>query len=145
MSPKNYPKYAAALDYVLLFVPIEPAFLEAVKKDSLLWKYAYDKKIMLVSPTNLLAVLKIIADLWKVEQQNRNAIEIAEKAGALYDKFHGFLANLELVGKKIGDAQSSYDDAFKQLSTGKGNIIGKIEELKKMGADASKQLPERVL
>jgi len=145
LSRKNYPKYAAALDYVLLFVPIEPAFLEAVKKDSLLWKYAYDKKIMLVSPTNLLAVLKIIADLWKVEQQNRNAIEIAEKAGALYDKFHGFLANLELVGKKIGDAQSSYDDAFKQLSTGKGNIIGKIEELKKMGADASKQLPERVL
>ena len=145
LSRKNYPKYAAALDYVLLFVPIEPAFLEAVKKDSLLWKYAYDKKIMLVSPTNLLAVLKIIADLWKVEQQNRNAIEIAEKAGALYDKFHGFLANLELVGKKIGDAQSSYDDAFKQLSTGKGNIIGKIEELKKMGADASKQLPDRVL
>ena len=145
LSRKNYPKYAAALDYVLLFVPIEPAFLEAVKKDSLLWKYAYDKKIMLVSPTNLLAVLKIIADLWKVEQQNRNAIEIAEKAGALYDKLHGFLANLELVGKKIGDAQSSYDDAFKQLSTGKGNIIGKIEELKKMGADASKQLPERVL
>jgi DNA recombination protein RmuC len=145
LSRKNYPKYAAALDYVLLFVPIEPAFLEAVKKDSLLWKYAYDKKIMLVSPTNLLAVLKIIADLWKVEQQNRNAIEIAEKAGALYDKFHGFLANLELVGKKIGDAQSSYDDAFKQLSTGKGNIIGKIVELKKMGADASKQLPERVL
>ncbi len=145
LSKKNYPKYAVALDYVLLFIPIEPAFLEAVKKEPLLWKYAYDKKIMLVSPTNLLAVLKIIADLWKVEQQNRNAIEIAEKAGALYDKFHGFLNNMELVGKKLGDAQSSYEDAFKQLSTGKGNIINKIEELKKMGADASKQLPERLL
>jgi DNA recombination protein RmuC len=69
LSKKNYPKYAVALDYVLLFIPIEPAFLEAVKKEPLLWKYAYDKKIMLVSPTNLLAVLKIIADLWKVEQQ----------------------------------------------------------------------------
>jgi DNA recombination protein RmuC len=145
LSKKNYPKYAIALDYVLMFIPIEPAFLEAVKKDPMLWKFAYDKKIMLVSPTNLLAVLKIIADLWKVEQQNRNAIEIAEKAGALYDKFHGFLTNLELVGKKIGDAQSSYDDAFKQLSTGKGNIIARVEELKKMGANASKQLPERLL
>jgi DNA recombination protein RmuC len=145
LSKKNYPKYAIALDYVLMFIPIEPAFLEAVKKDPLLWKYAYDKKIMLVSPTNLLAVLKIIADLWKVEQQNRNAIEIAEKAGALYDKFYGFLTNLELIGKKLSDAQSSYDDAFKQLSTGKGNIIGRIEELKKMGADASKQIPERLL
>ncbi len=145
LSKKNYPKYAVALDYVLLFIPIEPAFLEAVKKDPQLWKYAYDKKIMLVSPTNLLAVLKIIADLWKVEQQNKNAIEIAEKAGALYDKFYGFLNNLELVGKKIGEAQTSYDEAFKQLSTGRGNIITKIEELKKMGADASKQIPERLL
>jgi DNA recombination protein RmuC len=145
LSKKNYPKYAVALDYVLLFIPIEPAFLEAVKKDPQLWKYAYDKKIMLVSPTNLLAVLKIIADLWKVEQQNKNAIEIAEKAGALYDKFYGFLNNLELVGKKMGEAQSSYDDAFKQLYTGRGSIITKIEELKKMGASATKQLPERLL
>lgn len=145
LSKKNYPKYAVALDYVLMFIPIEPAFLEAVKKDPLLWKYAYDKKIMLVSPTNLLAVLKIIADLWKVEQQNKNAIDIAEKAGALYDKFVGFLNNLETVGKKINEAQVSYDDAFKQLSTGKGNIIGRIEDLKKMGADANKQLPDRLL
>ncbi|MCK9404115.1 MAG: DNA recombination protein RmuC [Chitinophagaceae bacterium] len=143
LSKKNYPKYARALDYVLLFIPIEPAFLEAVKTDTQLWKYAYDKKIMLVSPTNLLAVLKIIADLWKVELQNKNAIEIAEKAGLLYDKFCGFLENLETVGKKIGEAQSNYDNAFKQLSTGRGNIIGKIEELKKMGANAGKQLPDR--
>lgn len=145
LSKKNYPKYAQALDYVLLFIPIEPAFLEAVKTDTQLWKYAYDKKIMLVSPTNLLAVLKIIAELWKVEQQNANAIEIAEKAGALYDKFFGFLGNLENIGKKIGEAQESYDDAYKQLSTGRGNIVGKIEELKKMGAAAQKQLPDKIL
>lgn len=145
LSKKNYPKYAQALDYVLLFIPIEPAFLEAVKTDTQLWKYAYDKKIMLVSPTNLLAVLKIIADLWKVELQNKNAIEIADKAGALYDKFHGFLGNLELVGKKISEADMAYGEAFKQLSTGRGHIIGKIEELKTMGANASKQLPDRVL
>ena len=145
LSAKNYPKYALALDYVLLFIPIEPAFLEAVKKDAQLWKYAYDKKILLVSPTNLFAVLKIIADLWKVEQQNKNAIEIADKAGSLYDKFALFLDSFETVGKKINEANNSYETALKQLSTGRGNVIGKIEELKKMGANASKQLPDRLL
>jgi len=145
LSKKNYPKYAKALDYVLLFVPVEPAFLEAVKKDPQLWKYAYDKKIMLVSPTNLLAVLRIIADLWKVEQQNKNAKEIAEKAGAMYDKFVGFLNNMEDVGKKLSAAQESYDQAFNQLSTGRGNIVNRMEELKRMGAAAQKQIPDKIL
>jgi DNA recombination protein RmuC len=145
LSRKNYPKYALALDYVLLFIPIEPAFLEAVKTDINLWKYAYDRKILLVSPTNLFAVLKIIADLWKVEQQNKHAIDIADKAGMLYDKFVGFLENMEAVGKKIGEAQTSYDSAYKQLSTGRGNLVGRVEELKKMGANASKQISDKVL
>ncbi|MFC4231336.1 DNA recombination protein RmuC [Parasediminibacterium paludis] len=145
LAKKDYPRYAKALDYVLLFIPIEPAFLEAVKQDNGLWKYAYDKKIMLVSPTNLLAVLKIIADLWKVELQNRNAIDIADKAGLLYNKFVSFVENLEDVGKKITAAQQSYDDAFKQLSTGRGNLVSKVEELKKMGANAQKNLPDRLL
>jgi DNA recombination protein RmuC len=145
LSRKNYPYYAHALDYVLLFIPVEPAFLEAVKTDLQLWKYAYDKRIMLVSATNLLAILKIIADLWKVEQQNQHAIEIADKAGALYDKFAGFMENLEQVGKKLQDAQQSYDTAFRQLGTGRGNIISKIEELKKMGANAHKQLPDKII
>lgn len=145
LSKKNYPKYAEALDYVLMFVPIEPAFLEALKKDRQLWKYAYDKNILLVSPTNLLAVLRIIADLWKVEQRSKNAIEIAEKAGMLYDKFVGFTESLEAIGKKIADAKSSYEKAMGQLSTGKGNIVGRIEELKRMGANAQKQLPDKIL
>lgn len=145
LSKKNYPKYALALDYVLLFIPIEPAFLEAVKTDTQLWKYAYDKRILLVSPTNLFAVLKIIADLWKVELQNKNAIDIADKAGSLYDKFVLFLDNFEAVGKKLNEASSSYDSAFKQLSSGRGNVIGRIEELKKMGAAASKQIPDKIL
>ncbi len=145
LSKKNYPKYALALDYVLLFIPIEPAFLEAVKTDAQLWKYAYDRKILLVSPTNLFAVLRIIADLWKVEQQNKNAIDIADKAGSLYDKFALFLENFETVGRKINEAGNTYEAALKQLSTGRGNVIGKIEELKKMGANAGKQLPDRVL
>jgi DNA recombination protein RmuC len=145
LSKKNYPKYALALDYVLLFIPIEPAFLEAVKTDTQLWKYAYDRKILLVSPTNLFSVLKIIADLWKVEQQNKNAIAIADKAGLLYDKFVSFLDNFETVGKKISEANHTYETAFRQLSAGRGNVIGKIEELKKMGASAEKQLPDRLI
>ena len=145
LSRKNYPRYAQALDYVLMFIPIEPAFLEAVKTDSQLWKFAYDKRIMLVSPTNLLAILKIIADLWRTELQNRHATEIADKAGSLYDKFVGFMENLEQVGKKLQDASQSYENAFKQLGNGRGNIIGKVEELKKMGANAAKQLPSRLL
>lgn len=145
LSRKNYPKYAKALDYVLLFVPIEPAFLEAVKKDTNLWKYAYDKQIMLVSPTNLLAVLKIIADLWKVEQQNQNAIEIAEKAGMMYDKFVLFLESMESVGNGIKNAQTAYDKAMGQLSSGRGNLVGRAEELKKMGASAQKQIPDKII
>jgi DNA recombination protein RmuC len=145
LSKKNYPKYALALDYVLLFIPIEPAFLEAVKTDTQLWKYAYDKRILLVSPTNLFAVLKIIADLWKVELQNKNATDIADKAGSLYDKFVLFLDNFEAIGKKLSEASSSYESAFKQLSSGRGNMIGRIEELKKMGASASKQIPDKIL
>lgn len=145
LSRKNYPRYAQALDYVLMFIPIEPAFLEAVKSDTQLWKFAYDRRIMLVSPTNLLAILKIIADLWRVEQQNRHAGEIADKAGALYDKFAGFVDNLEQVGKKLQDASQSYENAFKQLSSGRGNIVGRVEELKKMGANASKQLSDKLL
>lgn len=145
LSKKNYPKYAKALDYVLMFVPIEPAFLEALKEDTALWKFAYDKQIMLVSPTNLLAVLKIIADLWKVEQQNKNAIDIANKAGDLYDKFVGFTKNMESIGSKINEAQNAYSDAYKQLSSGRGNIVSKIEDLKLMGANAQKQLPDKIL
>ncbi len=128
-----------------MFVPIEPAFLEAVKSDTALWKYAYDKKILMVSPTNLFAVLKIVADLWKVELQNKHALDIAAKAGALYDKFEGFITNFESVGKKIGEATILYEEALGQLKNGKGNVIRKIEELKKMGAVAKKQLPERLL
>ncbi|MDB5193053.1 MAG: recombinase RmuC [Segetibacter sp.] len=145
LSRKNYSKYALALDYVLMFIPIEPAFLEAVKSDLQLWKYAYEKRILLVSPTNLFSVLKIIADLWKIEQQNKNAIEIAEKAGALYDKVVGFVDNMECVGKKLSEATDHYTNAFKQLTTGRGNIVNRMEELKKMGADAKKQLPDKLL
>jgi DNA recombination protein RmuC len=128
-----------------MFVPIEPAFLEGVKQDTGLWKYAYDKQVLIVAPTNLLAVLRIVADLWKIEQQSKNAIEIADKAGALYDKVYGFITSMEGIEDGLNKARTSYDNAFKQLSTGKGNIIGRVEELKRMGAKANKSLPDKYL
>lgn len=145
LSAKNYAHYAGALDYVLLFIPVEPAFLEALKEDAALWKFAYDKNIVLVSPNNLLAVLKIIASMWKVEQQNKNAQDIALKAGNLYDKFVGFVENFELVGRRVTEAGQAFDQAHKQLSTGRGNITNKIQELSTLGAKNNKQLPGRLL
>jgi len=145
LSKKNYPKYAKALDHVILFVPIEPAFLEAVKQDTGLWKYAYDKKVLIVGPTNLLLVLKIVADIWQIEKQSKNAIEIAEKAGELYDKLLGFVESMEDVGAGLKKANQNYEKAMGQLSTGKGNAIKKAEELKGLGADTKKQFPERLI
>lgn len=145
LSRKNYPKFAEALDYVLMFVPVEPAFLEALKTDRELWKFAYDKQILLVSPTNLLAVLKIVADLWKIEQQNLNAIHIADAAGDLYDKFVGFIKDLDAVGLRIAEAQEAFIESRKKLGTGNGNVIRKVEAIKKMGARAKKQLDDRTL
>lgn len=145
LSKKNYPKYAKALDHVILFIPIEPAFLEAVKEDTGLWKYAYDKKVLIVGPTNLLLVLKIVADIWQIEKQSKNAIEIAEKAGELYDKLLGFVESMEDVGAGLKKANQNYEKAMGQLSTGKGNAIKKAEELKALGADTKKQFPERLI
>lgn len=145
LSKKNYPKYAKALDHVILFVPIEPAFLEAVKQDTGLWKYAYDKKVLIVGPTNLLLVLKIVADIWQIEKQSKNAIEIAEKAGELYDKLFGFVESMEDVGAGLKKANQNYEKAMGQLSIGKGNAIKKAEELKALGADTKKQFPDRLI
>lgn len=141
LSKKNYPKYAKALDYVLMFVPIEPAYLEALKSDATLWKYAYDKGIILVSPTNLFAILKIVEEMWRVDKQTQNAEAIAEQAGAIYDKFVGFLNNFKAVGDSINEAQTVYENAYKQLATGKGNFSRQVERLKEMGAKTVKSIP----
>ncbi len=141
LSKKRYPKYAKALDYVLMFVPVEPAFLEALKADHLLWKYAYDKGIILVSPTNLLAILKIVEEMWKVDKQTKNAEEIASQAGVIYDKFVNFLGSFKAVGDSLGAAQSIYDNAFKQLASGQGNFSKQVEKLKLMGAKTIKSIP----
>jgi DNA recombination protein RmuC len=145
LSKKNYPKYANAMDYVIMFVAIEPAFLEAIKQNTGLWKYAYNKQVLIVGPTNLLMVLKIIADLWRIEQQSQNAIQIAEKAGEIYDKLVLFMESLEGVGSGIKKAGDSYDAAMKQLATGNGNAIRKLEEIKKMGAKARKSFSDSMI
>jgi DNA recombination protein RmuC len=133
------------LDFVLMFLPIEGAFWTAIEHDSTLFNTAFEKNILLVSPSTLLATLRIIQNIWRYEDQNRNAIIIARKAGDLYDKFVGFAESLEDVGHKIGKAQESYDKARNQLVTGRGNIIRRTEELKDLGIKAKKALPESLL
>ncbi len=128
------------LDFVLLFIPIESSFSIALQSDNELFNYALDRKIVIVSPTTLLATLYTVATLWKQEKQARNVIEIAEESGKLYDKFYGLIEDLLDVGKKMNAAKTSYEEAMKKASTGSGNIVKRIENIKKLGAKASKSL-----
>ncbi len=145
LSSKNYQDYAPSLDFVMLFIPIEPAYLLAIKNDTELWNYAYQKRILLISPTNLIAALKLLQDLWKREYQNRHAIEIAERGGRLYDKFVGFVDSLQDIGTHIERSEKAYSSAMNQLKEGSGNLIGQVEKLKKLGVKASKSLPDDML
>ena len=140
LSTKGYDDYDKALDFVMMFIPSEPAYIAAMQGDPNLWNYAYDKRILLMNPTNLITSLKLIVDLWKREYQNQNAIAIADRGAKLYDKFVGFVENLEKVGKHIGSAQASYDEAHKQLSTGNDNLVLQATKLKKLGVKNKKEL-----
>jgi DNA recombination protein RmuC len=132
-------------DFVLLFMPIESSFGFAVQADNELFAYAWDRKIVIVSPSTLLATLRTISSLWKQEKQTRNAIEIATMAGGLYDKFVNFHKDMTDVSSKLDAAKKSHDEALKKLSEGPGNIVKKIADLKKMGAKATKELPASIL
>ncbi|NDV78141.1 DNA recombination protein RmuC [Dysgonomonas sp. 511] len=142
LSKKSYQDYVESLDFVMMFVPNEPAYILAMQLDSGLWDYAYRKRILLISPTNLIASLKVVSDLWKREYQSRNAIEIAKRGAALYDKFAGFVDTLQDVGKNIERSQKAYDKAFSQLKDGNGNLIRQAQMLKELGVKAQKELPE---
>ncbi len=145
LSSKNYQTHVKSLDFVMLFVPLEPAYIIAMQHDTGLWEYAYKKRILLISPTNLIAALKLVADLWQREQQNKNAMKIAERGAQLYEKFVGFVESLEDIGKKIEGANKSYEQAMSQLSTGRGNLIRQVEMLNELGVKAQKAIPPHLL
>ncbi len=127
-------------DFVLMFIPIEGAFALALQSDAELFPKAWDKNIVIVSPTTLLATLRTVAALWRQERGSKNVLKIAEQAGNLYDKFEGLLQDLQEIGNKLKGAQTSYDDAMNKIKTGRGNLIDKVEFLKTLGAKASKQI-----
>jgi DNA recombination protein RmuC len=127
-------------DFTLLFIPIESGFVATISQDTSLFNYAWDRKIVLVSPSTLLATLRTIASVWKTEYQTRNAIEIARQAGDLYDKFVGFTQDMEDVSKHIKKAEDSHLNALNKLSTGKGNLITRAQNLHKLGIKSTKKL-----
>jgi DNA recombination protein RmuC len=132
-------------DFVLLFIPIEPAFALALQEDLTLYNKAFEKNIVIVTPSTLLATLRTIDSMWTNQKQQENAIEIARQAGALYDKFEGFVSDLIKIGKKMDEAKVEYSAAMNKLTEGKGNLVTSAEKLKKMGAKAKKALPEAIL
>ena len=132
-------------DFVLLFIPIEPAFALALQEDLNLYNKAFEKNIVIVTPSTLLATLRTIDSMWTNQKQQENAIEIARQAGALYDKFEGFVSDLIKIGKKMDEAKVEYSLAMNKLTEGKGNLVISAEKLKKMGAKAKKALPEAIL
>ena len=147
LSGKNYQDLyqLKTVDFVILFMPIEPAYLLAMQAQSDLWSWAYERRVLLISPTNLIAALRMISNLWRVEYQNKNAQEIARQSADLLDKFVGFVEDLEDVGRKIDSVKQSYDASMNKLVTGKGNLIRRTEKIKELGAKPAKELPKGIL
>ena len=144
LSERGYDDYNKALDFVMMFIPSEPAYIAAMQGDPDLWNYAYERRILLLNPTNLITSLKLIVDLWKREYQNRNAQEIADRGAKLYDKFVGFIENLQEIDRHLDKAKTAYTDSFKQLSTGKDNLVLQAEKLKKLGLKNKKEIPDEI-
>lgn len=142
---KNYDQIEEALDFTMLFVPIEPAYLLGIHEDPALWGYAYGKRILLISPTNLIACLKLMDDLWKREMQSRSALHIVKQGEKIYEKLIGFTQSLEAVGDHLGKAQTTYQKAMGQMMTGKGNLIDQAIKLKSMGLKSSKSFSKSLL
>jgi DNA recombination protein RmuC len=147
LSEKNYQQLYGlkSPDFVLMFIPIEPAFMLAIAHDSDLWQDALKQNVMLVSPSTLLFVLRTVAHLWRQEQQNRNAQEIASRGSELYDKLVGFVEDLDKLGERLNQARDVYDKAYGKFTTGRGNVIRQAEMLKGLGVKSTKQLPQNLI
>ena len=147
LSSKNYHDLYQinSPEFVLLFIPIESSFAIAIQYDQDLFDFAWNKRVVIVTPSTLLATLKTVASIWKQEQQTRNAIDIATKAGQLYDKFVGFVTDLQRVGDGLDKSQKAYQEAMGKLNTGSGNLVGRVENLKKLGAKATKEIDNKLL
>lgn len=145
LSSKKYEELDASPDFVMLFVSIEPAYLTAIQQDPQLWSRAYSKKVLLISPTNLMAAIKMVSDLWKRDNQSKNALEIAQQGEKLYDKFVGFLNSMEDIGSHLGKSQDAYRKALAQLKDGRGNLIRQAEKLKELGVKSQKSLPASMI
>ncbi len=141
LAGKSYQDFVGKGDHVMMFVPNEAAYLAAMQADHALWQYAYDKKVLLLSPTNLIAALKLVADLWQRDKQTRNAVDIAEEAGKLYDKFAGFYEDMTKIERLLDSVKSTHTEAMKKLKEGRGNVMDKVRKLKDMGARTKKNLP----
>jgi DNA recombination protein RmuC len=142
LAAKQYDNFRGSLDFVMMFIPVEPAYLIAIQQDPSLWSYAYRKRIVLISPTNLIACLKLMSDLWSREMQNKNAMMIAKRGELLLKKFENFVDTLYLLGGSIKKSQEAYDTAMGQLREGQGNLIGQANKLRELGVKAYKSLPE---
>lgn len=147
LSVKEYDKLEGirSLDFVLLFIPIESAFMAAFDADPDMFNKAYDKQVIVVSPTTLLATLRTIQTIWRYEHQNRNAEKIAAQAGGIFDQFTLVIDSLDEVGRSLGRAQDSFDQTFKRLSVGRGNLVRRVQQLQELGARTRKKLPQSVL
>lgn len=145
LSLKEYQRLVNSPDFVVMFIPTEPAFLEALKQDNTIWTDAYAKKVIISSPTNLLALLKMVADMWRRDAQTKNQIEIIDKATKLYEQLVAFTDQLEGVGAALDTAKSRYDEAYKRLHTGNNNIVRLGEKLKKLGLPTKKSQSSKVL
>lgn len=142
LNCRGYDDYDKALDFVMMFIPSEPAYIAAMQGDNELWNYAYKKRILLLNPTNLITSLKLIADLWKREYHNRNAQLIADRGARMFDKFSLFVENMKDIGKHIDRAKEAYSESFSQLSTGKDNLVLQATKLRSLGIKNKKELPE---